>query len=68
VNDVVEVLPRAFVERIAGIVGPTSAAAQALRCADDGTYGDDPVFCRPRGRGSDYVMVTARQNLSELTA
>jgi hypothetical protein len=62
-GEAVEVLPREFVERVARIVGPMSAAAQALACADRGDYGDDPVFCRPVGAGNDFLIVTARANL-----
>src|SRR5947209_5427 len=62
----VEVLPREFVERIARIVGPNSAAAQALACADRGEHGDRPVFCRPVGSGIGDLMVTSAGNLSPL--
>lgn len=63
-NDV-EVLPREFVERIAHIAGPMSAAAQALNCADHGDHGPEPVFCRPAGGKGNYLMVTARENLAD---
>jgi hypothetical protein len=60
----VEILPRDFVERIAHIVGPGSAAAQALECADRGDHGPNPVFCRPIGVKNDHLMVTAEENLT----
>lgn len=61
-EQVVEILPRSVVERTADIVGPASAAARALRCADDGTHGPNPVFVRPLGQ-RDSIMVTAAENL-----
>ena len=48
-------MPRADAERVARIIGPQSAAAQALRCVDD-QYGGDAVIARPAG-GSSLVVV-----------
>lgn len=59
----VEVLLREHVERVARIVGPSSAAAQALACADSGVHGDRPVFCRPVGARDSYIFVTDADNL-----
>lgn len=58
-----EILPRSFVEHIAGVLGPASAAARALECADGGEHGNDPVFGRPLGRHNDHLIVTSAENL-----
>ena len=56
-----EVLPLPAVERVARIMGPSSAAAQALACRSRGDHGTDALIVRLLGSGS--LLVVRREHV-----
>lgn len=62
-SEVVVEVPREAMERLAWILGPSSAAHQALEAAED--IEGEPVFLDVRSKRGNKFVVTTRAKLEE---